>query len=175
MARPAHTHKSMYKFHLIFFHCRYSENKKAFQCEICCSLYVQKLVGRFAAVPEKFSEGPVQIPAVPKKNFECECDSTLTFQNGLSSAVPEKKDSVAKTKDSVFEKKNLTKKHACEKCGSIFFIKKLDGNSECKTCAFQNGHFSASPEKKDSDQHRLERFLTVFDKCLTVFALHRQT
>ena len=139
-------------------------------------------VGRFAVVPEKTSPGPIQIPAIPKmkdsdvkKIFECDCGSNPAFQNGHFSAVSEKKESVPKEKASILEKKNLAKKHACEKCGSIFFIKKLDGNSECKTCAFQNGHFSASPEKKDSDQHRLERFLTVFDKCLTVFALHRQT
>ena len=165
------------------FFCRYSEVKKSFQCEICCSLYVQKLNGRFAAVLEKTSAGPVQIPAVPKmkdsnvkKNFECDCGSNPAFQNGHFSVVPEKKESVPKEKASILAKKDSVlekKKLACEMCGSIFFIRKLDGSSECKTCAFQNGHFSTSPEKKDSDQ--LERFLTVFDKCLTVFAMHRQT
>ena len=164
------------------FFCRYSEIKKAFLCEICASIYVQKLngVGRFAAVPEKTSAGPIQIPAVPKdsnvkKNFECDCGSNPAFQNGHFPAVAEKNELVPKEKNSVFEKRNLAKKHACEKCGSIFFIKKSDGSSECKTCAFQNGNFSANSQKKDSDQQRLERFLTVFDKCLTVFALHRQT
>ena len=168
----------------MFFVCRYSEIKKAFICEICASIYVQKLngVGRFAAVPEKTSAGPIQIPAIPKmkdsdvkKNFECDCGSNPTFQNGHSSAVAEKNESVPKEKNKVFEKKNLAKKHACGKCGSIFFIKKSDGSSECKTCAFQNENLSTSPEKRNFDHQRLERFLTVLDKCLTVFAKHRQT
>ena len=147
------------------FLCRYSEIKKGFQCEICCSLYIQKLVGRFEAVPEKTSAGPQQIPAIPKmkdsdvkKDFECQCDSTLAFQNGLSSAAPEKKDLVPEKKDSVPEKLDsvldkkgsvLQKKLACEKCGSNFFLKKLDGNLECKTCAFQKF-------KKDTFQQFLE-------------------
>ena len=142
-------------------------------------------VGRFAAVPEKTSAGPVQIPAIPKikdsdmkKNFECDCGSNPAFQNRYFPAVPEKKESFPKEKASILAKKDPVlgrKKHACEKCGSIFFIKKSDGSSECKNCAYQNEHFSASPEKMNSDQQRLERILTVFDKCLTVFALHRQT
>ena len=113
-----------------------------------------------------------------KKNFECDCGSNPAFQNGHFSAVPGKKESVPKEKASILEKKDSVlekKKLACEKCGSIFFIKKSDGSTECKTCAFQNGQISASLEKKNFDQHRLELFLTVFDKCLTVFALHRQT
>ena len=168
---------------MIFVFCRYSETRKAFLCEICASIFVQKLngIGRFEAVPEKTSAGPIQIPAVPKmkdsemkKIFECDCGSNPAFQNGHFSAVAEKKESAVREKNSVSEKKNQAKKHACEKCGSIFFIKKSDGSSECKNCAYQNEHFSASPEKMNSDQQRLERILTVFDKCLTVFALHRQ-
>ena len=152
-------------------HCRYSEIKKAFQCEICCSLYVQKLVGRFAAVPEKISVGPIQIPAVPKmkKNFECDCDSTLAFQNGFSSSVPEKKDSdpekndsVPEKKDSVLDKKGpvLQKKLACENCGSNFFLKKLDGNLECKSCDFQKF-------KKDTFQQFLKNRTLI--NCLNNF------
>ena len=140
-------------------------------------------VGRFEAVPETTSAGPVQIPAIPKmkdsnvkKNFECDCGSNPAFQNGHFPAVAEKKESVPKENASILAKKDSEKKKlACEKCGSIFFIKKSNGSSECKTCAFQNGNFSANSQKKDSDQQRLERFLTVLDKCLTVFAKHRQT
>ena len=169
---------------MIFVFCRYSEIRKAFLCEICASIFVQKLngIGRFEAVPEKTSAGPIQIPAVPKmkdsemkKIFECDCGSNPAFQNDHFSAVAEKKESVLKEKNSNFGKKNLAKKHSCEKCGSIFFIKKSDGSSECKTCAFQNENLSTSPEKRNFDHQRLERFLTVLDKCLTVFAKHRQT
>ena len=120
--------------------------------------------------------GPVQIPAVPKmkdsdekKNFECECDSTLAFQNGLSSAAPEKKDLVPEKKDSVPEKKDsvldkkgsvLQKKLACENCGSNFFLKKSDGNLECKTCAFQKF-------KKDTFQQFLKNRTLI--NCLNTF------
>ena len=128
--------------------------------------------------------GPVQIPAIPKmknfdvkKNFECECDSTLAFQNGISSAAPEKKDSVLEKKDSVSVKKDsgpekkesvldkkgsvLQKKLACENCGSNFFLKKLDGNLECKTCDFQKF-------KKDTFLQFLKN-RTLMINCLNTF------